>query len=76
MPGFSYADAVKLLGAKESKLISALDKLLSGALLGGSVLGLPQLLGWFDAKSDFIRLSHELVTKVSDRKRSGYWSAN
>jgi hypothetical protein len=67
MATFSYADAVKFLGAKESKIVTALDKILGGTLLGGSVLDVLGLLGWFDAKADFIRLSHELVAKVSAR---------
>ncbi len=46
----SHADAVKILGAKESKLVSALDRVLGGALLGGVALGVSELLGWFDAK--------------------------
>ncbi|XVV01210.1 NACHT domain-containing protein [Actinosynnema sp. CA-248983] len=66
----SYADAVKILGAKESKLVSALDRVLGGALLGGVAMGVSELLGWFDAKVDFIRLSHELLVKAAE-KRSG-----
>jgi hypothetical protein len=69
MATFSYADAVKLLGAKENKILGALDNLLSGVLLGGSVFGALEFLGWFDAKSDFIRLSKELVGKASEKRR-------
>ncbi|MFI5562496.1 NACHT domain-containing protein [Amycolatopsis japonica] len=65
---FSYADAVKLLGPKENKLVAALDKIVGTTLLGGSTLGLVDLLGWFDAKADFIRLSHELLTKLAGRR--------
>lgn len=72
MAMLSYADAVKLLGAKESKIVGALDKLLGGALLAGSGVDLWGLLGWFDAKAEFIRLSHDLATKVSGRKLSRY----
>lgn len=67
---YSYTDAVKLMGAKEHKLVSALDKLLGGALLAGSALDLFGLLGWFDAKAEFVRLSHEYAIKLSE-KRSG-----
>ncbi|MFI9816082.1 NACHT domain-containing protein [Saccharothrix variisporea] len=66
----SYSDAVKLLGAKEHKLVAALDRIVGGALLGGVALGVSELLGWFDAKVDFIRLSHELLIKAAE-KRSG-----
>ncbi len=72
MAMLSYADAVKLLGAKENKIVGALDKLLGGALLAGSGVDLWGLLGWFDAKAEFIRLSHDLATKVSERKLSRY----
>ncbi|CAM3774956.1 hypothetical protein KIPE111705_24300 [Kibdelosporangium persicum] len=67
MAMLSYADAVKLLGAKESKIVTALDKVLGGALLAGSGVDLWGLLGWFDAKAEFIRWSHELVTNASGR---------
>jgi hypothetical protein len=70
MATFGYADAVKLLGGNQSKIVTALDKLLGGALLAGTGLGLTELLGWFDAKADFIRLSHELVAKMSGRRMS------
>ncbi|MGW6931391.1 NACHT domain-containing protein [Lentzea sp. NPDC054927] len=67
---YSYADAVKLLGKKESALVDKLDKLVGLALLGGSVSGASELLGWFDAKADFVRLSRELLVKAGE-KRSG-----
>ncbi|MFD9736319.1 NACHT domain-containing protein [Umezawaea sp. NPDC059074] len=67
MSTFSYADAVKLMGASEHKLVKALDKVLGGALLAGSVLDVFGLLGWFDAKADFIRLSHEYAVKLSEK---------
>ncbi|MEO6090993.1 MAG: hypothetical protein ABIQ18_48610, partial [Umezawaea sp.] len=70
MSTFSYRDAVKLMGASEHKLVTALDKVLGGVLLGGSVLDVLGLLGWFDAKADFIRFSHEYAVKLSE-KRSG-----
>ncbi|MEJ2858287.1 MULTISPECIES: NACHT domain-containing protein [unclassified Saccharothrix] len=66
----SYSDAVKLLGAKEHPIVAALDRIVGGALLGGVALGVNELLGWFDAKVDFIRLSHELLVKAAE-KRSG-----
>src|SRR5690348_9837522 len=45
-----------------------MDKLLGGALLLGS-LGLWEVLSLFDAKPDFIRLSNELISKVSGKRR-------
>jgi hypothetical protein len=69
---FSYADAVKLLGAQENKIVTALDKLLGGALLAGSGLDILGLLGWFDAKAEFIKLSRDLVAKVTGGRSSRY----
>ncbi len=67
---FSYADAVKLLGAKEARVLVALDKIVGGALLGGVAFGVKELLGWFDAKVDVVRLGHTLLVKAAER-RSG-----
>lgn len=67
---YSYADAVRLLGAKQSRILAALDRLVGGALLSGATLGLSELLGWFDAKADFVRWGHELLVKAAE-KRSG-----
>ncbi|GAA1856746.1 NACHT domain-containing protein [Asanoa iriomotensis] len=64
-----YADAARLLGGGESTLIKTLDKLTGGLMLGASI-ALPGVLSWFDAKAEFIRLSHDLVRKASE-KRSG-----
>ncbi|WP_431935054.1 NACHT domain-containing protein [Micromonospora sp. RP3T] len=64
-----YADAVRLLGGEKSKVVDWFDKLTGGALLAASV-PVPALLGIFDAKAEFVRLGHELVRGVSE-KRSG-----
>ncbi|MFI6102190.1 NACHT domain-containing protein [Lentzea sp. NPDC051213] len=65
---YTYTEAVKILGGKDHPVVAALDKLLGGALLAGS-LGTWQVLALFDAKPDFTRLFSELATKVSDRRR-------
>lgn len=65
---YSYNEAVKILGGRDHPVIAAMDKLLGGALLAGS-LGLWQVLDLFDAKPDFIRLSNELISKVSAKRR-------
>ncbi|NUT45811.1 MAG: hypothetical protein HOV94_00630 [Saccharothrix sp.] len=67
---YSYADAVKILGAKENRILAALDRMVGGALLSGATLGMSDLLGWFDAKADFVRTAHELLVKAAER-RSG-----
>lgn len=66
---FSYADAVRLVGEKENKLAAALEKILGAALLGGVIGGVSDLLGWFGAKADFIRLSRELLIKLGDQRK-------
>ncbi|HEX8865797.1 MAG TPA: ATP-binding protein, partial [Lentzea sp.] len=65
---YSYTEAVKILGGKDHPVVAALDKLLGGALLAGS-LGLWQVLDLFDAKPDFTRLFSDLVNKVSEKRR-------
>jgi NACHT N-terminal Helical domain 7/AAA domain len=70
MRSFKYADAAKLLGGNQNAVLSRLDNILGGTLLGGAVLGVSELLGWFDAKVDFIRMSKELVGAVSDVRKS------
>ncbi|GIE90632.1 hypothetical protein SAMN06264365_12146 [Actinoplanes regularis] len=64
-----YSDAVRLLGGQDSKVVAALEKITGGLLLLGTP-AVPTLLGWFDAKAEFVRLSHELVRGFSER-RSG-----
>jgi hypothetical protein len=63
----TYRDAVKILGAGQSPLVSALDKVFGGLLLGATPL-VPDLLSIFDAKSELVRLTHELVAKGVDRR--------
>ena len=48
---------------------TALDALTGGAMLA-TATSVPAVLGWFDAKAEFIRLSHDLVRQLSER-RSG-----
>ncbi|SFR27707.1 hypothetical protein SAMN04488564_111187 [Lentzea waywayandensis] len=65
---YSYNEAVKILGGRDHPVIAAMDKVLGGALLVGS-LGLWEVLDLFDAKPDFIRLSNELISKISAKHR-------
>ena len=66
----SYAEAVRLLGAPDHPVVVAVDRILGGVLFGGTAIGLTELLGWFDAKAEFIKVSHELLVKMAE-KRSG-----
>ncbi|MDX8148613.1 ATP-binding protein [Lentzea sp. BCCO 10_0061] len=65
---YSYNEAVKILGGKEHPVVAAMDKVLGGLLLLGS-LGMWEVLSLFDAKPDFLRLSNELISKVSAKRR-------
>ncbi|MEV6235943.1 ATP-binding protein [Lentzea sp. NPDC051838] len=65
---YTYTEAVQILGGKDHPVVAALDKLLGGALLAGS-LGLWQVLDLFDAKPDFTRLFSDLANKVSEKRR-------
>ncbi|GHH41393.1 NACHT domain-containing protein [Lentzea cavernae] len=65
---YSYNEAVKILGGRDHPVIAAMDKVLGGALLLGS-LGMWQVLDLFDAKPDFVRLSNELLTSLSAKRR-------
>ncbi|MGN9911479.1 NACHT domain-containing protein [Phytohabitans sp. LJ34] len=56
----SYADAVRLLGGRDSKVVDALEALTSGAVLSAAV-PLP---------AELVRLGHQVVRGLSDR-RSG-----
>jgi hypothetical protein len=56
--GLGYADAVRLLGGKDNRIVTALDKITGGILLGAAV-GVPALLGWFEARAEFARLSQD-----------------
>lgn len=65
----SYADAVKLLGGADSKLVKALDRLTGGLLLAVSGGGSVFVLNLFDAKGELAQLSGELISSLSDRLR-------
>ena len=65
----SYTEAARLLGGQQSRVVDALDTLTGGAMLGASV-AVPAVLSLFDARVEFIRLSHQLVRNLAER-RSG-----
>ncbi|MEY9931698.1 hypothetical protein ABH926_006347 [Catenulispora sp. GP43] len=64
-----YADAVKLLGGVDSRVVAALDRLTGGLLLAASVSGSTFALNLFEPKGELARLSGELVTGLADRMR-------
>lgn len=66
--GLSYRDAVRLLRGPEERAVDLLDRITTGAFLGG-VVGIPDLLGWFDARAEFARLSRDLAARAPQRMR-------
>lgn len=67
---YSFADAVKTLGAEEDELLEVLDRHVGGALLGDAEFGLSELLGWFAARAEFVRIARELLSRGA-AKRGG-----
>ncbi|BEL07698.1 hypothetical protein Q0Z83_058890 [Actinoplanes sichuanensis] len=65
----SYADAARLLGGTDSRIVTALEKT-AGWLMLGTAPVLAEVLSWFDAKAELGRLSRQLVRDLSER-RSG-----
>ncbi|WIM98818.1 hypothetical protein ACTOB_002435 [Actinoplanes oblitus] len=63
----SYADAVRLLGGQDSKVVAALDDIVGGVLLAATP-AVPALLGLFDAKAELVRLGHDLVRAFAERR--------
>jgi NACHT conflict system protein len=64
----SYADAARLLGGPDSRIVTALDAITGGLLLAAAPAMPLVVLGLFDAKAEFIRLSRELVRGVGERR--------
>jgi hypothetical protein len=67
--GLSYADAVRLMGGRESRIVAALDRLAGGVLLAASASGSGLALNLFSAKSELAQLSSELVRGLGQRLR-------
>ena len=67
--GLSYADAVRLMGGRESKTVAALDRLAGGLLLAASAAGGGFALSLFGTRGELARLSNELVLGLGERLR-------
>ena len=67
--GLNYSDAVKLLGGSDSRVVAAIDKLAGGVLLAAAAGVSVFALGLFKAKAEFIRLSMDLVSSLTDTFR-------
>jgi hypothetical protein len=67
--GLSYADAVRLLGGQDSKVVAVLDRLCGGLLLAVSASGGGFALSLLGARSELARLSEDLVSGLGERLR-------
>lgn len=67
--GLSYRDAARVLGDESNTVLTALDKMLGGLLLGATVAGNPLAISLFEAKNEFIQLSEDLWCALADRLR-------
>lgn len=65
--GVSYAEAVRLLGGTDNRLVTALDRLTGGVLLAATAGGSAFALSLFDAKGELARLGAELVGSLRER---------
>ena len=67
--GLSYADAVKLLGGADRRLIAAFNQLTGGALSAATGGTVELLINLFDVKGELADLSGELISSLGDRLR-------
>jgi hypothetical protein len=65
----SYADAVKLLGGGDKRIVSALDRLTGGLLLAATGGGASFVLSLFDVQGELAQLNQELVSRLGDQLR-------
>ncbi|WP_284747661.1 NACHT domain-containing protein [Amycolatopsis sp. RTGN1] len=63
----SYADAVRLLGGSDSKILGAFKRVAGLLILGPAPLT-SDVLTWFDAKGELVRLSKALVGRAAERQ--------
>jgi hypothetical protein len=65
----SYADAVKMLGGGDKRIVSALDRLTGGLLLAATGGGATFVLSLFDVQGELARINQELVSRLGDQLR-------
>ncbi len=71
--GLTYADAVRLLGGDTNEAWKAFDLVTGIAALAGAIAFPSAVLGWLDARNDFVRISRELwasgLRRAEDKSR-------
>ena len=67
----TYRDAVRLLGGDDGGLVTALDRVTSGLLLGAAVT-VPGVLAWFDHRAEFAQRSRQLVAAWRQRRTGAH----
>jgi hypothetical protein len=67
--GVTYADAARLLGGSNSKIVTALDRLTGGLLLAATAAGSGFAVNLFAARDEVVRLSNDLLIGLQDRMR-------
>jgi CheY-like chemotaxis protein len=64
-----YADAVKLLGGADKRIVSALDGLTGGLLLAATGGGASFVMSLLDVRGELARLNQELVSSLGNQIR-------
>jgi len=67
----TYRDAVHLLGGDDDALVTALDRVTSGLMLGAAVT-VPGVLAWFDHRAEFAQRSRQLVAAWRQRRAGSH----
>ena len=62
-----YADAVRLLGGHDEKVVRTLDALVGGLVGAASATGAGFVLNLFNPKSQLVKLSSDLVQGLRER---------
>ncbi len=64
-----YADALKILGAGDSKTLNALDSLLGAGILATAAAGQPGALALLGVRDELLKLARKLMRNIGERVR-------
>src|SRR5690242_11358766 len=67
MKPVTFEDAVRLLGAGDSRLLTILDQLASGAIIGAAMITGGASLALIEAKNEAVKHGHDLVRRGIQR---------